>query len=73
MHKNLRITRRDDDKYSVAFEAPEGKVVCEVSVARQTGTSDRRTPHEKDKEARNKLKRLAEEFSTILHYPDEEG
>jgi len=66
MHKNLHITRRDDDKYSVAFEAPEGRVACEISVARENGASDRRTPHEKDKEARKKLKRLAEEFSNSI-------
>ena len=66
MHKNLRITRRDDDKYWVAFEAPEGKAVCEVSVARQNGASDRCTPHEKDKEVHKRLKRLAEEFSNSI-------
>jgi hypothetical protein len=73
MHKSLHITRRDDDKYSVSFEAPEGKVICEVSVARQAGASDRRTLREKEKEVRRKLKRLAEEFSnSISESPDEQ-
>jgi len=73
MHKSLRINKRDDDNYSVSLEAPEGKVICEVSVARQAGASDRRTPREKEKEARTKLKRLAEEFSAIFDSPTEQG
>ena len=67
MLRNLRIAKRDNDRYSVAFEAPEGRVACEISVARENGASDRRTPHEKDKEARKKLKRLAEEFSNSIY------
>ena len=73
MDKGLSITKRENDKYLVAFEGPDGKVACEVSVARQAGVSDRRTPHEKDKEARKKLKRLAEEFSAIFESPDEQA
>jgi hypothetical protein len=73
MHKNLHIAKRDNDRYSVAFEAPEGRVTCEISVARQEGASDRRTAREKDKELHKKLKRLAEEFSnSILERPDEQ-
>ena len=74
MSRNLRIAERDDDSFSVAFEAPEGRLTCEVSVARREGTSDRRTPGEKEKEARKKLKRLAEDFSSsILERSDEQG
>ena len=65
-----KITKHDNDTYSVAFEAPEGRLTCEVSVARQEGASDRRTPREKEIEARKKLKRLAQEFSAIFS-PDE--
>ena len=72
MPSNLRIAKRDDDSYSVAFEAPEGRLTCEVSVARQEGASDRRTPREKEKEARKKLKRLAEEFSNSILEGSEE-
>jgi hypothetical protein len=65
-----KITKHDNDTYSVAFEAR--RLTCEVSVARQEGASDRRTPREKELEARKKLKRLAQEFSAILS-PDEQG
>lgn len=73
MHKSLSITKRENDRYVVALEGPDGKVACEASVVRLAGVSDRRTPHEKDKEARKKLKRLAEEFTAILGSPDEQG
>jgi len=74
MRRNIHIAKRDNDSFSAAFEAPEGKLTCEVSVARQEGASDRRTPHEKEKEARKKLKRPAEDFSnSILEGPDEQG
>ena len=66
-----KITKHDNDTYS-GVEAPEGRLTCEVSVARQEGASDRRTPREKEIEARKKLKRLAQEFSAILT-PDEQG
>jgi hypothetical protein len=66
MHKNLSIAKRDNDRYSVAFETLEGRLTCEISVARQKGASDRRTPREKEMEARKKLKRLAEEFSSSI-------
>ena len=66
MDKGVSITKRENDRYVVAFEGPDGKLACEVSVARQTGVSDRRTQHEKDKEAGKKLRRLAEEFSARL-------
>ncbi len=66
MRKNLSIARRDDDRYSVAFEAPDGKLTCEISVARREGASDRRTQHEKEKEVLKKLKRLAKELSSTL-------
>ena len=66
MPSTLNIARRDDDRYAVAFEAADGKLTCEISVARREGTSDRRTHHEKEKEVRRKLKRLAEELSSAL-------
>ena len=74
MEKNLSIAKRDNDRYSVAFETPEGRLTCEISVARQEGASDRRTSREKEKEARKRFKRLAEEFSiSILEGADEQG
>jgi hypothetical protein len=73
MHK-LKIAKRDNDIYSVAFEAPEGRVTCEISVARQEGASDRRTAREKEKEVRQRLKKLAEQFlSSLLEGSDEPG
>ena len=69
-----KITKHDNDTNSVAFEAPEGRLTCEVSVARQEGAIDRWTPREKEREARKKLKRLAEDFSnSILERSDEQG
>jgi hypothetical protein len=66
MRRNLTIARRGDYRYSVAFEAPDGRLTCEISVARREGASDRRTQHEKENEVRKKFKRLAEELSTAL-------
>ena len=66
MDKNLNIAKRDNDSYSAAFETPEGRLTCVISVARQEGASDRRTPGEKKKEAHKKLQRLAEDFSISL-------
>ena len=70
MPKNLTITKRDNDWYAVAFQASDGRLTCEVSVARQNGVSDRRTPHEKEKEVLEKLKRLTQELSSALDNPD---
>ena len=47
MDKSLNIAKRDNDSYSAAFETPEGRLTCVISVARQEGASDRRTPGEK--------------------------
>ena len=71
MPKNLSITKRDKDRFGVAFQASEGRLTCEVSVARQNGASDRRTLHEKEKEVREKLKRLAQELSAALDSPEQ--
>ena len=65
MDKSLNIAKRDNDSYSAAFETPEGRLTCVISVARQEGASDRRTPGEKKKEAHKKLQRLAEDFSIV--------
>ncbi len=68
---SLKITRRDD-RYSVVYERPEGRIACEISVARHGGVADRRTQHEKYTEARNKLRRLLEELlSSISDIGDE--
>ena len=74
MYKNLKIAKRDNDIYSVAFEAPEGRVTCEISVVRQEGASDMRTAREKEKEVRQRLRRLAEDFlNSIYAGSDEHG
>ena len=68
---SLKITKRDD-RYSVVCEGPEGRITCEISVARHGGVADRRTQHEKYTEARNKLRRLLEELlSSISDIGDE--
>jgi hypothetical protein len=55
---SLKFVKRGDDTFVVAFEGPEGRLTCEISVARQGGVADRRAQHEKYKEARIKLSRL---------------
>ena len=55
---SLIFTKRRDDTFVVAFEGPDGFLTCEISVERQGGVTDRRTQHEKYKEARIKLRRL---------------
>ena len=66
MQPRLSIIKRDTDRFAAAFETPEGRLTCEISVARQQGASDRRTAREKENEARKKLKSLAREFSQSI-------
>jgi len=59
-----KITKHDNDTYSVAFEAPEGRLTCEVSVARQEGAIDRWTRREKEREARKNSRDWRKTFLT---------
>jgi hypothetical protein len=55
-----------NNRYKFAFTSEDGKVVCEISVARPPGPPDMRKEAEKKEEALRKLKRLAKALDAAI-------